>query len=111
MLYKFQSKTSGDVIMLQPHGQRLLEIMGKYLPEDPSGAGILLPEHMAVALSQLKQAIDAEEQAQAQARAQAEAQGLAAPRFESVGLRHRATPLMKMIERAAREEVSITWNT
>ncbi|MEN9376283.1 MAG: hypothetical protein RL710_1440, partial [Pseudomonadota bacterium] len=29
MLYKFKSKITGDVIMLQPNGRRVLEIIGK----------------------------------------------------------------------------------
>ncbi len=29
MLYKFKSKAAGDVIMLEPNGRRVLEIIGK----------------------------------------------------------------------------------
>ena len=46
MLYKFKSKVTGDVIMLQPNGQRVLEIIGKHSAAEPSTKGILLPEQM-----------------------------------------------------------------
>lgn len=110
MLYKFKSKACGDVIMLQPHGQQLLSIIGKHRPEDPGGAGILLPEQMAQALLDLDQAINAEDQARALALAQAKADGMTLPRFEGLALRHRALPLKKMIQRALREDESIVWN-
>ena len=29
MLYKFKSKAAGDLIMLEPNGRRVLEIIGK----------------------------------------------------------------------------------
>lgn len=110
MLYRFKSKACGDVIMLQPHGQQLLQIIGKHRTDDPGGAGILLPEHMAQALTDLDQAIASEEQSRAQLEAEAKAQGVAPPRFEGLALRHRATPLKNMIQRAMREDESIVWN-
>jgi hypothetical protein len=39
MLYKFKSKATGDVIMLEPQGRQILQIMGK----DPGLKGIILP--------------------------------------------------------------------
>ena len=100
MLYKFKSKACGDVIMLQAHGQRMLEIIGKYRPDDPGAAGILLPEQMTKALRDLEDAIDEEDHAREQALAQASSQGLPPPRFEGPALRHRALPLKNKIGRA-----------
>ena len=42
MLYK--SKTSGDVIMLQPNGRRVLEIIGKDTGVGTGDKRIILPE-------------------------------------------------------------------
>ncbi|MDW8337472.1 MAG: DUF1840 family protein, partial [Tepidimonas sp.] len=35
MLYRFKSKATGDVVMLEPNGRRVLEILGK----DPDAPG------------------------------------------------------------------------
>ena len=37
MLYKFKSRVTGDLIMLEPNGRRVLEILGK----DPGAPGII----------------------------------------------------------------------
>jgi len=47
MLYKLKSKVTGDLIMLEPNGRRVLQIINKYSPE---GKGILLPEQMPAAI-------------------------------------------------------------
>src|SRR5438128_398173 len=43
MLYKFKSKAAGDLIMLEPNGRRVLEIIGK----DPAPKGIIESAQMA----------------------------------------------------------------
>ena len=57
MLYRFKSKASGDVVMLQPNGKQLLEILGK----DPAGPGIILPEQIPDAIKVLQDAVFEEE--------------------------------------------------
>ncbi|HYF41680.1 MAG TPA: DUF1840 family protein, partial [Ramlibacter sp.] len=42
MLYKFKSKAAGDLIMLEPNGRRVLEIIGK----DAGPKGIIQPDEM-----------------------------------------------------------------
>lgn len=109
MLYKFKSKTCGDVIMLQPNGQHMLEIMGKFQPGTPLQVGILLPEQMHGALAALAQAIRSEEDARSQALAEAQSQHLPLPKFETLALKQRALPLMNMIKQCINDEVPITW--
>lgn len=109
MLYKFKSKAAGDVIMLQPNGQRVLEIIGKHSAAEPSVKGILLPEQMPQALSALHAAIAQEEAQHQEAINQAKADHLPAPRFEAINLRQRALPLMEMIRACAKAEEAITW--
>jgi hypothetical protein len=109
MLYKFKSKTCGDVIMLSAHGRRVLEILGKYDDSQDQQKGILLPEQMSAALDQLQQAISDEEAARAQAVSQAQVEKRPPPVFESLALRQRTLPLINMIKQSHRDEVPITW--
>lgn len=109
MLYKFKSKATGDVIMLQANGQRLLEIIGKHSATEPSVKGILLPEQMPQALAALAAAVQLEEAQQQAAVAQAQAEQMPPPRFEAVSLRQRTLPFMDMIRECLKAEESITW--
>ena len=109
MLYKFKSKVTGDVIMLQANGQRVLEIIGKHSASEPSVKGILLPEHMPQALQALKDAVQLEEAQQQEAIKQAQAENLPMPRFEAIGLRQRSLPFMDMLRQCLRDDAAITW--
>jgi Domain of unknown function (DUF1840) len=109
MLYKFKSKTTGDVIMLQPNGQRVLEIIGKHSASEPSIKGILLPEQMQAALDALQAAIEQEEAEHQEAMAQAKAGNLPAPHFETISLRQRALPFMDMARTCLKANEAITW--
>lgn len=105
MLYKFKSKSAGDVIMLEPHGRLLLEIIGK----TPGPTGIILPEQMAAAQAALAHAI-AEDEARRQAEAkEARAQGSEPPKSDGVSLRQRAAPLLEMLRRSLQAQREITW--
>ncbi len=105
MLYKFKSQVTGDVIMLEPNGRRVLEIIGK----DPGPTGILLPEHMGAAIEALTHAIEQEEAQQQTAIAQAKAQGEGPPTFDAVSLRKRAWPFVEMLQRCLKEKASLVW--
>lgn len=105
MLYKFKSQATGDVIMLEPNGRRVLEIIGK----EPSAQGIVLPAQMADAIAALRQAIEQEESEQKAAIEEARAKGEPTPRFDAVSLRQRATPFIDMLTRCAREDKEIVW--
>ena len=109
MLYKFKSKATGDVIMLQPNGQRVLEIIGKHSAADPSVKGILLPEDMPQALTALSAAVMQEEAARAEAIAQAKADNAPAPHFEAISLRQRALPFMDMVRHCQQAKEPIVW--
>ena len=49
MLYKFKSKVTADLIMLEPNGRRMLEIVGK----EPGPQGIILSKDMPAAIAAL----------------------------------------------------------
>jgi hypothetical protein len=105
MLYKFKSKAAGDLIMLEPNGRRVLQIIGK----DPGPKGIILPQDMAAAVSALEQAIVAEEAEHKAAIEEAKAKGEVAPKFDTVSLRQRAVPFIDMLRRCAAAEKEIVW--
>ena len=105
MLYKFKSKAAGDLIMLEPNGRRVLQIIGK----DPGPTGIILPAEMPGAMAKLDHAI-AQEEAEHEALAEeARAKGQVPPKFDAVSLRQRAVPFIDMLRRCEKEHKEIVW--
>ena len=102
MLYKFKSKNTGDVIMLEPHGRQVLEIIGK----EAGPQGIILPEQIPAALLALQSAIAQEEWLEPQQLAQNAEQKSQPP---AIALRHRALPFMQMLEACHRQGDSVVW--
>lgn len=109
MLYKFKSKNTGDIIMLQANGQQLLEIIGKATTESVPEKGIILPEQIPAALSALQAAIVQEEADRAEAVAQALAKHEAVPHFAAIALRMRAQPFIQMLERCQKDGDEVVW--
>ena len=105
MLYKFKSKSTGDLIMLEPNGRRVLEIIGK--SAEPQG--IVLPEQMDEALLALQAAIDAAEAARQTAVKEARLQGEDPPPQDAVSLRTRLHPFMEMLRACKLSNNNITW--
>ena len=109
MLYKFKSKTTGDVIMLQPNGRRVLEIIGKDTQTGASDKGIILPEHMPAAIAALEAAIAQEEAERQTAVTQALAHNETPPVFEGISLRQRALPFIDMLRRSGKAGHEVVW--
>jgi tRNA nucleotidyltransferase/poly(A) polymerase len=108
MLYKFKSQAASDLIMLEPNGRQILQVLKKD-GADEQIKGILEPKDMPQALAQLDAAIALEE-AQYQALvAEALEKGEAAPPVPAVTLRQRATPFMAMIKRSQQADAPIVW--
>lgn len=107
MLYRFKSKATGDVVMLEPNGRQVLEILGK----DPDGPGIILPEQLASAIEALRAAVLAEEAEVERKRQEAQASGedLPVPPEERVPLRSRVTPFIEMLQHCQRESSEVVW--
>jgi hypothetical protein len=105
MLYKFKSKAAGDLIMLEPNGRRVLQIIGK----DPGPKGIILPGEMPAATQALQAAIEQEESEHKALVDEAKAKGEVPPKFEAVSLRQRALPFIDMLRRAGNEQAEIVW--
>lgn len=105
MLFKFKSKAAGDLVMLEPNGRRVLEIIGKQAQPQ----GIILPEQMPAAAVALEAAIVKEEADQKAMIEEAKASGEDPPRFEAISLRQRAVPFLDMLRRCERAGQEIVW--
>ena len=102
MIYKFKSKASGDVIMLAPHGDQMLRIVGKA----PAAQGIFEVADMPTAIVAIEQAVAAEEASGQSGDGAADRQTASADR---IGLRQRAWPLVEMLKRCQAEGAVIVW--
>lgn len=114
MLYIFKSRDCADIIMLEPNGRRLLEIIGK----EPAAKGIITLGQMPAALLALQAAVLREEEALRAAKAQAGSQGGdedshhapgGAARADGVTLKQRLLPMIDMMGRCAKAGRDITW--
>ena len=134
MIYKFKSKATGDLIMLGPHGDQVLRLMGR----EPAAQGIIEPAALPAALAALQDAVAAEGAARSGAAggsatvtATATAVGGKAdtaiasdaaadtdtdtdadadedaPR--GVALRQRVWPMVEMLRRALAADVAVVW--
>ncbi|HEX5806601.1 MAG TPA: DUF1840 domain-containing protein [Macromonas sp.] len=105
MLYRFKCKAAADVVMLEPNGKRLLEILGK----DPAPPGILLNEHIPQAIQALRDAIFEDECEFERLKQEALAKGEDLPDPERVTLRTRVTPFIEMLNHCLREKCEVVW--
>lgn len=108
MLYKFKSKVTADLIMLEPNGRKVLQLIGK---GDAASLvkGILLPPDMPAAAAALERAIADEEAAQQKRQEEAQAAGEKLPPSETVSLRQRAVPFIDMLRRCQKADQEIVW--
>lgn len=108
MLYRFKSKATGDLIMLQPNGRQILQLIGK--SDDVSLIkGIVLPQDMPQAIVALEAAITQDEASREQRQVQARTAGEEPPRGPSVSLRQRAVPFIDMLKRSHSADQEIVW--
>ena len=105
MLYIFKSKASANLIMLQPNGERMLEIIGK----DISAKGILLPEHMPGAIAALEAALARDGAVSAPGTGTAGSDGTTSVPEERISLRQRVVPFLDMLRRSHQAGVAVVW--
>jgi hypothetical protein len=101
MMYKFKSKATGDLIMTQPVGDRVLALIGK----PPSPQGIIEVDQMSAAMSALEAAVAAETPRPSDAGDADQA----SPRADTVSLRQRVWPMVDMLKRALAARQPIVW--
>jgi len=105
MLYIFKSPAAANLIMLQPNGERVLEIIGKY-----SGPkGVILPEQMPDAIAALERAMTQEEPLATSAAGAGKTSGDAQQQSDAVSLRQRAAPFVDMLKRCHAAGKEIVW--
>jgi hypothetical protein len=92
VIYKFKSKVTGDLIMLEPDAKRLLHIMNK----TDQTKGILLAAQIADAMAAIEKAITHEEM-----------EGMQDPR--QVSLRQRSMPMLKMLKQCQDQSEDVVW--
>ena len=101
MIYKFKSKATGDLIMLGPHGDHLLALLGR----GPAAQGIIEVAAMPAALVALQAAIDAEAALPSDAGDEADEPAGA----RAVALRQRLWPMIEMLRRSHAQGVPVVW--
>lgn len=107
-MYKFKSRATGDLIMLEPNGRQILKIIGKFDADSP-GKGILLVQEMDAAIAALEDAIAQDAlRRKLQEEAALEA-GEALPAPEGISLRLRALPFIEMAKRCQKADKEIVW--
>ena len=99
MMYKFKSKATGDLIMTQPVGDRVLSLIGK--PATPQG--IIDVDQLQAAMSALEAAVAAESPKPA------DDGDDPSPKADTVSLRQRLWPMVEMMRRALAEKQPIVW--
>lgn len=114
MIYRFKSRAAGDLLMLEPHGDALLRVLGR----EPSPRGIIEPAGIPAALAALQAAIEADDalragrgagEAPEPAGAEGESGGGDATAHDGVSLRRRLWPMVEMLRRAQAEDEPVVW--
>jgi hypothetical protein len=109
MLYRFKSEVTADIIMLEPNGRQILEIIGK----SADAKGIILPEQMSLALDKLEQAVQADlmlRENLKKALAKGEEVDSNSPVLkEAISLQQRALPFIDMLKRSIKSQTNVVW--
>ena len=100
MIYKFKSRATGDLIMTQPVGERVLGLIGK----ERTPQGIIEVAQMPAAIGALEAAVASESP-------RAAGDDDDAGKGDRVSLRQRVWPMVEMMKRAMAEKEPITWGT
>lgn len=113
MAYKFKSRATADLIMLDAPGKQILQILGK----TPGEPGIVTVEQIPGAISALETAVVEDEKRRKALEAEAQngdhKAGDALARLNdelgAVSLRQRVKPLVDMLRSSADEHKDVTW--
>lgn len=116
MLFRFKSKVTGDLLMLDPHGRRMLKVMGK----GDDAQGIIQVKDIPACIVAIEQAIDEEAQlvmAQKNRVNQPDERGMGPAdqdqesngKAQAVLFKHRALPMLDMLRKCQEAEVPIVW--
>lgn len=101
MIYRFRSKATGDTLMLGPHGDLLLRLIGR----EPAPKGIIEVDAMPAAIGALQRAAEED----AARRGEPAAPDEPVEPQDSVGLRQRVWPMVEMMRAAHAAKEPIVW--
>jgi hypothetical protein len=107
MLYKFKSKVTSDVLMLERNGQEILQIIGKYSADKPH-QGIITPQEMPAAIEALESALHPPT-ATATRRPSDDTNAPEEPAEITVELRQRIIPFLQMLRQCVAHQQPIVW--
>jgi hypothetical protein len=99
MIYRFKSRATGDLIMLGPQGDQLLQLLGR----EPAAQGIIEVAAIPAALAALQGAIAAERPPDA------EDDDPAHSGQPPVGLRQRLWPMIEMLRQCEQAAEPVVW--
>jgi hypothetical protein len=110
VLFKFKSKITSDLIMLEADGRRLLKIM---LGDDPV-KGIVLSQDMPMVLAKLESAVAQDEALRAQRSQNAKNEGVfdghqPGSEPDAVRLAQRASPMIKLLKQCVAKPTDLVW--
>lgn len=106
MLYRFKSRATGDLVMLEASGRRVLEILGK----DAAATGIITAAQLPAAVAALQDAVRADEAERERLAREAQARDEPLPEpLDQVTLRMRTAPFIEMLQHAMKEGVEVVW--
>jgi hypothetical protein len=105
-MYRFKSRTTGDLLMHQAVGQRILTLLNK----DPEAAGVILWQEMAQARQTLIAAAEAEaDTLPADEDNETEEAREAAKQGQRIRLAQRILPFLDTLKRCEAEQVDLVW--
>jgi len=107
MMLKFKSQAAGDLVMLQSHAEEVLQAIGR----NGKAPGILEPKDMGQALERLRALPNLTEEAEDRIKraSDLDEEDKDNPLYAPVSLRHRAVPLVSMIERSLNADTPVLW--
>ena len=108
MLYKFKSKVTSDVIMLEPNGREILQIIGKFSAENPH-KGIIEPQDIPMAIQMLDKAIAKADFDKGKTPQSEEQDGTDSELNHTIQLRQRAAPFLDLLKRSLAQQQPIVW--
>lgn len=107
MLYKFKSRATADLIMLEPQGRQMVSLIGK----EPGVRGIITVAQIPEAIAALEAAVAAETAALREADTDGDnaEEPTQEERRGAVLLHQRTAPFIDMLKRSAAENADVVW--
>ncbi|KAF1050207.1 DUF1840 domain-containing protein [Xylophilus sp.] len=104
-MFKFTSRATNDVLLLDSSADQLLRIIGK----DHTPQGVVTVDQIPGAIAALRAAVARDEAHHHLAGENADGSSHHAHAEDSITLRQRVTPLIDMLQRSAAERKDVVW--